>query len=202
MTKTKVFKWLAVALIILLSALSFYIFGDDSQVLFANASANEKPLRLHVLANSDSTEDQQLKLQVRDFIITLLKPQLADIDNKEAAMNLIEANIPQLTEACNAFLNGKADYQATLALERADFPEINYDGMFFASGEYDALRIILGEGEGKNWWCVLFPPLCFVDLASEYDPDLALSVWSSYTGEQSDNGVQIKWKLSELFGGK
>ena len=67
---------------------------------------------------------------------------------------------------------------------------------------YDALRIILGEGEGKNWWCVLFPPLCFVDLASEYDPDLALSVWSSYTGEQSDNGVQIKWKLSELFGGK
>ena len=159
-------------------------------------------MRLHVLANSDSTEDQQLKLQVRDFIITLLKPQLADIDNKEAAMNLIEANIPQLTEACNAFLNGKADYQATLALERADFPEINYDGMFFASGEYDALRIILGEGEGKNWWCVLFPPLCFVDLASEYDPDLALSVWSSYTGEQSDNGVQIKWKLSELFGGK
>ncbi|MBS6749821.1 MAG: stage II sporulation protein R, partial [Firmicutes bacterium] len=158
MTKTKVFKWLAVALIILLSALSFYIFGDDSQVLFANASANEKPLRLHVLANSDSIEDQQLKLQVRDFIITLLKPQLADIENKEAAMNLIEANIPQLTEACNAFLNGKADYQATLALERADFPEINYDGMVFASGEYDALRIILGEGEGKNWWCVLFPP--------------------------------------------
>lgn len=202
MTKTKIFKGIAVGLIILLAALSFYIFGDDSQVLFANASASEKPLRLHVLANSDSVEDQQLKLQVRDYIITLLEPQLADIESKEAAMELIEHNLPQLTEACNDFLADKADYQATLCLERTDFPQIDYDGMVFASGEYDALRILLGEGAGKNWWCVLFPPLCFVDLASEYDADEALSVWSSYSGAESNNGLQVKWKLSELFGGK
>ena len=117
-------------------------------------------------------------------------------------MKLIEHNLPQLTEAGNDFLADKADYQATLCLERTDFPQIDYDGMVFASGEYDALRILLGEGAGKNWWCVLFPPLCFVDLASEYDADEALSVWSSYSGAESNNGLQVKWKLSELFGGK
>lgn len=202
MTKTKLIKGGAVALIIALSALSFYIFGDDSQLLFASASAGEKPLRLHVLANSDSVEDQQLKLQVRDFVISLLKPRLAEVTDKEQAMDLIAEQLPELTDACNDFLADKADYQASLALERTDFPEIDYDGMTFAAGEYDALRILLGEGAGKNWWCVLFPPLCFVDLASEYNPDSALSVWSSYDGEQNSDGWQIKWKLWELLGGK
>ena len=73
MTKTKIFKGIAVGLIILLAALSFYIFGDDSQVLFANASASEKPLRLHVLANSDSVEDQQLKLQVQRLSLPVFR---------------------------------------------------------------------------------------------------------------------------------
>ena len=124
MTKTKIFKGVAVGVVILLTALSFYIFGDDSQVLFANAAASEKPLRLHVLANSDSTFDQQLKLQMRDYIITILKPELADIATKEEAMDLIEANIPQLTEACNNFLADKSDYQASLALDGLIFRRV------------------------------------------------------------------------------
>ena len=85
-----------------------------------------------------------------------------------------------------------------MELERADFPQIDYNGLVFASGEYDALRIVLGEGQGHNWWCVLFPPLCFVDLAAEVD-DQAMAVWAPYDDEVSSDTVSVRWKLSELF---
>ena len=181
-----------------MAALSFANFGDGSKLLFADASAEEKPLRLHVLANSDSEEDQRLKLQVRDFIIKELEPQLSMAESKEEAMSQLAAELPELTELCNDFLADKSDYQATVELERADFPQIDYNGLVFASGEYDALRIVLGEGQGHNWWCVLFPPLCFVDLAAEVD-DQAMAVWAPYDDEVSSDTVSVRWKLSELF---
>lgn len=203
MKKISFIKTMVVVCILSLTTLSFYHFATDSQLLFAGASSSDKPLRLHILANSDSAYDQELKKQLRDYIIALLEPELVAAENKAAAMKLIERELPELTEACNDFLMDKANYQAVLALERTDFPQIDYDGMVFAAGEYDALRIILGEGNGKNWWCVLFPPLCFVDLAAEYSSEKAVEVMAaSYTDEQNSGGIQIKWKLSELFSRK
>ena len=197
-TKTGWLKIILAGAALIMASLSFANFGDGSKLLFADASAEEKPLRLHVLANSDSEEDQRLKLQVRDFIIKELEPQLSMAESKEEAMSQLAAELPELTELCNDFLADKSDYQATVELERADFPQIDYNGLVFASGEYDALRIVLGEGQGHNWWCVLFPPLCFVDLAAEVD-DQAMAVWAPYDDEVSSDTVSVRWKLSELF---
>lgn len=198
--KTKrILKITTFALIIALASLSFYLFADNSKLLFADVDASEKPLRLHVLANSDSTFDQQLKLEVRDYIIEIIEPKMANIEDKDTAIVMMESLIPQLTIAANAFLADKTNYQAELSLQKADFPEIDYNGLVFAAGEYDSLRVILGQGEGKNWWCVLFPPMCFVDLAAEFPSKEVMAVWADYEDSESSNGIQIKWKLQELF---
>lgn len=173
--------------------------GGSNGVLYENMSSEDKPLRLHVLANSDDAFDQQIKLATRDFIIGTLEDILNNAENKQQAMDSIEAALPELEAACNQFLDGKVDYQAELRLEKAEFPAIDYDGMVFAAGEYDALRILLGEAEGKNWWCVLFPPLCFVDLAGEYQPDAVAAMAGSDAVADENGGYRVEWKLAQLF---
>ena len=199
MNTKAVVKIIIVAIVFTLASLSFYLFSENSRILFANElDPNEKPLRLHVLANSDSAYDQQLKLDLRDYMIEMLDPHLAEANNKENAMQVVADKMPQLSVAANEFLANRSPYTATLALEQTDFPAIDYDGLVFAAGEYDALRIIIGSGDGKNWWCVLFPPLCFVDLATEYSEDEAMEVWSSYSGDD-ENKIKVRWKLIDLF---
>ena len=174
---------------------------SGEKVLFQDVQAMDKPLRLHVLANSDSAYDQQVKLALRDYVIELLADDMAEMENKTAAMDMIQERQEELTLACNAFLaeNG-LPYTAELRLERTDFPEITYDNAVFAAGEYDALRIVLGEGKGHNWWCVLFPPLCFIDAAGEYETQDAVSVLAEYD-DYAEEAMhpQIRWKLAELF---
>ena len=183
-----------------LSGLAYLLLADQSLVLYEDAAAAEKPLRLHVLANSDSPADQQLKLAMRDYIIGSLEETLAQAENKQEALAAVEAALPELTTACNSFLKGRADYTASLSLSQEAFPEIDYDGVIMAAGDYDALRIVLGQGAGHNWWCVLFPPLCFVDLAGKYEQEEAIAVLSQY-GESPEqaNSVRIAWKFKELW---
>ena len=169
-----------------------------AQVLYTDLPHTEKPLRLHILANSDTSADQQMKLAVRDHIIGQLEDTLDAAEDKEAAMAAVQAALPELSAACNDFLSAaNAGYTASLRLEVAEFPAIDYDGLIFAAGEYDALRIVLGEGAGHNWWCVLFPPLCFVDLASELDEDAVLAA-ASGSGETLA-AYRLEWRLQSLF---
>jgi len=182
-----------------LAGLSYTLLADHSLVLYEGAAAAEKPLRLHVLANSDSPEDQQLKLALRDYIIGSLAERLQGAENKQEAMAAVAGSLPELTAACNSFLSGRADYTASLSLTRDDFPEIDYDGVIFAEGEYDALRITLGEGAGHNWWCVLFPPLCFVDLAGEYGQEEAVTVLARYGDPQPESSFRVEWKFKQLW---
>ena len=174
--------------------------SQGTQVLYEGMPSSEKPLRLHVLANSDSVYDQQLKLAVRDLAIVLLEDVLSSSANKTEAMVAVENALPDLEAACNAFLEEDVDYQASAALECVDFPAIDYNGTIYAAGEYDALRIVLGAGEGHNWWCVLFPPLCFVDLVTELDEQAVTAVMA---GEESaGSGYRIAWKWQQWFGGE
>jgi len=174
---------------------------SSESVLFDQVPAGDKPLRLHVLANSDDPLDQEIKLAVRDHIITQMSPLLSSAESKEDAMLLLSSHTDELTRSCNQFLafNGMP-YKAVIRIERTDFPEIAYDNAVFAAGEYDALRVILGEGAGHNWWCVLFPPLCFVDLAGEFETVNAMSVLSEYEEyEEYAASPQIRWKLGALL---
>ena len=174
----------------------------ERQVLYTGCSADEKPLRLHILAASDEPFDQGVKLAVRDQVVNYLESEISECCSKEEAMYIIESRMPLIERLCNTCLaRCGVPYSAQVRLETADFPAISYNETVFAAGDYDALRIVLGPGEGHNWWCVLFPPLCFVDLAVAVDEDAVIAAWSeSYEEDRDDeSGYRISWKLPELM---
>lgn len=118
-------------------------------------------LRLHVVGASDTAEDQSLKLQVRDAVVASLQEGLADLTDPQAAVDYVTTMLPKLEQAANQVLAaaGCGDL-ATVTLAREAFPVRDYDTFSLPSGVYQALRVTIGEGEGKNWWCVVFPQLC------------------------------------------
>lgn len=121
-------------------------------------------VRLHVLANSDSDRDQKLKLKVKQGIVEYLQGELSDVTSRDEALNRISELFPQLKRIAEGILleNG-CTYSVEIRLEETDFPEKSYGDMTFPAGNYTALRVLIGNGEGKNWWCILFPSLCYVD---------------------------------------
>lgn len=122
---------------------------------------SEKLIRLHVIANSDSDEDQALKLKVRDEILEYVSWLTKDCENIDDARCLVSDNLDELENIANSVIaeNGFG-YTSRAELSEVYFPTRIYDSFALPAGDYDALRIHLGSGEGKNWWCVLFPPLC------------------------------------------
>ncbi len=120
--------------------------------------------RLHVIANSDSVEDQQVKLLVRDSILALERERMAGAASSAAAETLLMEDGKALLAAAEGTLrNAGMDYGASLFVGQFPFPERNYGGKVYPAGEYRALRVVLGEGKGQNWWCVMFPPLCILE---------------------------------------
>lgn len=118
-------------------------------------------VRLHVLANSDSDEDQALKLRVRDAVLEITSPLLADCTLQEEARALIEAHTDDIRAAAEAVIaaEGRTD-TVSILLGEEEYPERDYDSFCFPAGTYLSLRVCIGDAEGKNWWCCLFPPLC------------------------------------------
>lgn len=154
------------------------------------------PFRLHILANSDNAADQTLKLQVRDAVVAYLTPLLADVETAEEARAVVMENIPQL-EALAAGITADFGYGAYAEVGHFDFPAKRYGQVYMPAGEYPALRLVLGEGVGHNWWCVLYPPLCFVDECGEFQicgegENAGLLV--SQQGER-----QVRLKICEIF---
>lgn len=130
-------------------------------------------LRFHVLANSDSKADQKLKLEVRSFLLDYIHDRLPETaDSKERVMVWLSGQKEELETAADSFLAEKqAPYQACLDLERTWFPTRVYDGLVLPCGTYDAARVILGDGKGHNWWCVLYPQFCFLDEVCKEIPE-------------------------------
>ncbi len=195
----------AVAMALILGPAAAAAENSDRSTLFAGCSAGEKPLRLHVLAASDEPYDQNVKLAVRDQIIDYLSPALACCSSKQEALAVIEDKLPLIEQVCNTCLERHgAAYRSCARLETADFPSIAYADSLFAAGDYDALRIVLGRGDGHNWWCVLFPPLCFVDLAAAADEEAVVAAWAEAEddGEDLREHCHIGWKLEGLFGSR
>ena len=118
-------------------------------------------VRLHVLANSDSEEDQARKLRVRDAILELTAPLVADCKTRDEASATLEANAEQIRMRAEEVLRreGCAD-PVTVLLDYEEYPKRDYDSVCFPAGSYLSLRVCIGAAEGQNWWCCLFPPLC------------------------------------------
>lgn len=121
-------------------------------------------IRFHVIANSDSDKDQSLKLEVKDALVALLSPQLKSAENITKARIIINNNLQVIKETAEKVIQEKGfDYSITVTLEPCFFPLKVYGAYTFPPGTYEALRVKIGTANGHNWWCVMFPPLCFVD---------------------------------------
>lgn len=121
-------------------------------------------MRFHVRANSDSEKDQELKLAVKEDVVTMLKPLLEDCENVAESRNVIVSNLQNIYKtAVNTVVEQGYDYEVQVYVTEEEFPAKTYGELTFPAGEYQALRIDIGKAEGQNWWCVMYPPLCFID---------------------------------------
>ena len=161
---------------------------------------SEKLIRLHVVANSDSDEDQALKLKVRDGILEDVRVVLDGVTERCEAVSLVEENLNEIIAgARETVLENGYDYDVTASIAVESFPTRDYDTFSLPAGEYTSLRVVIGSGGGHNWWCVIFPPLC-VSAATD-----AEEAFNNLTDEQirliTEDGPEyvLKFKSIELL---
>lgn len=171
---------------------------------------SEKVLRFHVLANSDTASDQALKLAVRDCILEEYGARLSACRTKAESMAYLQNSQTEIAEIAKAEIARQGyDYDVTVSVVREDFPEKKYGDLVFPAGVYDALRVEIGAAEGHNWWCVLYPQMCYVDATwSEPTQESHMRLQNTLTEEeyvvvsaleQEQKMPKIKLKLVELF---
>lgn len=170
-------------------------------VLPTDAEANiyEDTIRLHILANSDSKEDQALKISVRDGLLLEYGERLRSAGSFEGAAQLAEGLLSEIESFAEELINAEGyDYSVTAILSEEWYETRDYDGFSLPCGIYTSLRILIGEGKGKNWWCVMYPPLC-TELACEDAP--ADDGFIDYTKEEliliSGSKYNLKFKILE-----
>lgn len=165
-------------------------------------------LRLHVVANSDSDADQELKLKVRDAVIGEFSEISKKTKNKNEAMLLAEEDKDQIIRAAEGVIKSEGyDYPVTVSVGKTDFPTKFYENIALPKGRYDSVNVKIGSGTGRNWWCVMYPPLCVADPLSLKASEESLKVLSDSLGEENykiitdseDKKIQIKFKILELF---
>jgi len=121
-------------------------------------------LRIHIKANSNSTIDQQIKFDIKNDVVNFLTPYISEAETKEQAVEVVKSNLSVLEVLVdNNLKQNNFNYNSSCSIEKEVFPTRYYDNFILEEGEYDALIITLGEGNGDNWWCVVYPPLCFVN---------------------------------------
>ncbi|MCI8353026.1 MAG: stage II sporulation protein R [Clostridia bacterium] len=164
--------------------------------------------RLHVIANSDSKEDQDLKYIVRDNVLAYMNDLCKDTKSKEEAIRIANEHLDEFKQVAMDTIKEKGfNYDVTVEIGNFSFPTKTYGDISLPSGYYDALRIKIGNADGKNWWCVMFPPLCFVDVSSGIVPDESKEAIKkdlsdeefSLISNEEDSKISFKFKLIEFF---
>lgn len=182
---------IAFVLTVLFSFTSFSFFAQQCEDI------PNRVLRLHVLANSDSEEDQELKLYVRNRVLTESAGLLDQAKNREDAEQIVTESLSQLEAAAADEIASRGyDYPVQVELENVYFTTRTYEQVTLPAGRYDALRVTIGQAEGKNWWCVMFPPMCLpaAQEVEELDDVLNPEQMEIVTGE-----YEIRFKTVELY---
>ncbi len=152
-------------------------------------------VRLHVIAASDETAEQELKLRVRDNVLEYLTPVLDKAENPEEAQRIINGELTSIKAAAEACAGGRS---VSVTLGQEYYPTREYEGFTLPAGQYQSLRVILGEGKGHNWWCVVFPPLC-VSAAEQNKALDAMSEPERGLITEAD-GYELRFRIVELWG--
>lgn len=200
------FRIFLLLLILSFSAVFSWIVKDFSvNAKVIQEGIADEIVRFHVIANSDTEEDQALKYKVRDTLVTELAPILETTENIKEAKTQLNNRLIEIKETAEAVIRSNGyDYRVTVTLEPWYFPLRVYGEYSFPPGTYDALRVKIGEASGENWWCVMFPPLCFVDETysvvngkSEKQLKHVLTEKEYNTLRNKKTPVKIKFKLIE-----
>lgn len=166
--------------------------NDDYQVIPDDA------IRLRILANSDSTEDQAMKEKVRDAVNLEITEWVADITDIEEARALIQDNLAEIEKVIHDVV-GNSDF-AVAYDDEITFPMKLYGDYLYPAGEYEAILVTLGEGKGSNWWCVLFPPLCFLDFSFGTTVESNTTTEEAVAADEPEEEVEVKFFLFEWLG--
>ncbi len=166
-------------------------------------------LRFHVIANSDKGYDQNLKLKVRDEILSKYHDELESCKDVDETKRFFEENMDGVISTAKEVIKREGfDYDVKAFIGKSSFPTKKYGDISFPAGEYDALKIEIGNANGKNWWCVMFPPLCFVDISkssvaqsskNELENILTEEEYGIVVNSQKDNSFKVKFKIVELW---
>ena len=184
--------------IALILALVLCVIFNIGSFCAESKSISKSVLRLHILANSDSKEDQALKLKVRDAVLKEGKGIFENVSDINSAKQKVIENLPAIEKIANDTLkNEGSDYSAKAGIEKTFFETRRYDNFTMPAGIYDALRIVIGEGEGHNWWCVMFPQLCLSCVSDGNHLD-------SLSQEQqklifSNPDLEVRFKCVEIY---
>ncbi len=195
-------KYKRLVLVLYIFIISFsYIIHPTIERKMRN-SFEDKIIRFHIRANSDMEEDQALKLKIRDEILKEMNEKFKDTKSLEESRKVIKENMKEMKYITERVIEEEGkDYDVAISLGQDNFPTRKYGNLVLPSGEYETLLITLGEGKGQNWWCVMFPPLCFVDithsvaynLEKELEPELEQEI------EEEQPKLKLKWKTAEII---
>lgn len=198
--------------IILIFLLALYTFICASHYVQAvSTDIQNSVFRLHVIANSNSSEDQFLKYKVRDALLDYMNTLCQNINSKEEAISLVEHYKSEFEKiAINVIQQEGFNYSVNINIGNFNFPTKTYGDISLPAGMYDALRVEIGNAYGKNWWCVMFPSLCFIDISSGVLEDDSKNLLEANLSEESysivsnnsNNVVKFKFKILEFFGKK
>ena len=170
-------------------------------VLADRQTLNENVIRFHVVANSDSEADQAVKLQIRDAVVEYLQPVLAQLPSAEEAKAWLEEHLPEVKAVADRILaeNGFSE-TATVMVQKEAFDTRQYDTFTMPAGVYDALRIIVGEGRGQNWWCVVFPQLCLPAVSEDFDAEADGAGFSDGLTGALEGEYQVRFFVLDCLG--
>lgn len=207
----KAFKTLF-TILLLSSIVIGIVLASDSES--ANSGLADNLIRLHVIANSDSPADQELKNHVKDEIIKYMKDELQGVRDVNKSKEIINDNLKYIKNIAEDEIKRQGkDYPVNVTLGEYPFPTKVYSDISLPAGVYQALRVSIGESVGENWWCVLFPPLCFVDathgtVSETFKEDLEeileknkdeYSIFDSEESNEKEISVKFKFKFVEVF---
>lgn len=195
-------------IILLIGVVFSCLLNKDSQNVQAlQKGIASQVIRFHVLANSDSTEDQEIKLKVRDGVVAFVQQKLKKAESKEEAERIIRKNLSKIKREANKILEEEQyESRAVAKLTKEEFPVKVYGDTVFPAGEYETLQVEIGKAKGHNWWCVMYPSLCLVDESVAVVPkESKEKLRDSLTEEEYETitqekpAVKYRFKIAELW---
>ena len=200
-------KTLKKVLILILLLFAYIFIASINYVHAISSNISNEVFRLHVIANSNSLEDQNLKYHVRDAVIQYVKTLSENVNSKNDIIDIVNNNRENIkVVAENTVKTHGFEYPVNINIGNFAFPTKNYGDISLPSGFYDALKIEIGNATGQNWWCVMFPPLCFVDITSGIVPESSKTTLEEKLDDEEyaiisekNNTIKFKFKLIEMF---